>query len=435
MQAKYIVIGLLLVFGCPIYAMDDEREKDLIKKIDLGSLGLLQDYGRVHDAAFTDRETLAFVGHIHDGSKCMSRFSKIDIDDGASLVDFETVPSLVSASKITSGGNFLYGCMDGRVGFYLPRTDQAKILSTCASSKIVALANNVAIKGHDNRLHKTIAAVAANGNLHCIADDTKNSQCMSLVKAFARRENRSDYEIIAADIHSYTSKRGILPFVAFALRYYNSNLNQGKYAHKVMVYNPLCNEVCVFSGHSGFVRDIHFLPDNTVCTASNDGSIGLWDPIKKRKLYVVKCCNEGDVRLQTNVFFQFEQHFNEHVVELGDTMVSCVTPSPCGRYLASIDGLGDFALWDVETGACLHGRVPMMPRVEAPSAKVVFSPDSTRLCISSFLYQWIYDVTSLVKKPINFSDEERNNGIKTFLRRQKGSGTLEAALMNRQLGR
>lgn len=432
MQVKYIVIGLFLAFGCSVSAMNNRR--DLIK--DITDKFELDHHDSVVDVAFLNSHRVSFVAHTHPSTECASQFGEIDSDDnyGHPVVHKE-ISRTFSVTKITPGGNLLFGCDNGKVGFYLKNTRQGKILPTGSHSRIIAISNNVVIDGHDKKPCKVLVSVAVDGTFYCNADEEKNSQGMSLVRSFADVEHRNDHEIIAADIQPYTTSCSMLPFVAYAFRYKNVHTVPGRYRHKILVYNPINSKIVSFNGHTGPIKDIRFLPDFTVCSASNDGTIRLWDPMKQEKLYTVQCVDEPVVPCPGMLLHGMFHMLNNEDVENGPKTVSCVAPSPCGRYMASLDVSGNLCLWDVDTGKCLHQEDLGMCSCKAASSKVVFSPDSTRLCVFNPHDQKIYNVRHFVEKlKISLSDEERKNGINTFLRKQKKSMSFIAALQKREMG-
>ena len=138
---------------------------------------------------------------------------------------------------------------------------------------------------------------------------------MCLFDKLRKSDNRKDHAVKIADIH--TNGDGV-PFVAFSI-YYRSNYN-GPSSNSLFVYNPIENKVFIFkNAHKENICDIRFLPNTLVCSAANDGTICLVDPIKKQTLYTVSCGAKGFSTTQ-------------HIVEL--------FPSPCGRYIVNIDILG-----------------------------------------------------------------------------------------------
>jgi len=414
-----LVIGALLVFGCSVYAMEERRGdflKDVTQKFELG------DDDSIVDLSFVNSRTLFFLARVYSNEDFVLQFGQVDTDDdSARPVIHQKFPGIFSVAKITSAGNLLLSRDNDRLELYVSRTGQRKVFSSGARSKIVALLDNVVIEGHDNKSCKAIASVTADGDLHCMEHDERNSQRISLIN-LAGVGGLTNCEIVTADMQVYTASFGMLPFVAFLLRSRDLYSEFGWYANKALVYNPLSNETIALNGHGAFIQDIRFLPDKTVCAASNDGTFSLFDPLKKEKLYTVQCFDTM-VGCSEELFHQeLFMHTAEHIDDLA--RIGCSTSSPCGRYIASIDGSGNLRLWDVETGACLHRVGLGMCCFEVLSAKVVFSSDSTQLCVFSPFTQKIYDVGYFSQKLIKFSDEERKNGIKTYIRKQ---GAAEGA--------
>ena len=107
-------------------------------------------------------------------------------------------------------------------------------------------------------------------------------------------------------------------------------------------------------GHTGHVRAVTFSPDGkTLTSASNDGTIRLWDAIT------------GAVR---------------QTLEWDNNEISAVAFSPDGKTLASASYPGTIRLWDATTGAAQ----PLFEGHNILVQAIVFSPDGKMLASASY---------------------------------------------------
>lgn len=354
----------------------------------------------------------------------------------------------VAAVKITSTGNLLFGCADGRIGFYIKNTNEGNVFFKSASSKIIALQDGVVIKDNNKKLYKAIAAVDKNGVLLCINDDNNfreldllkdvpgDSGVSDLLKAATSSAQGvfdiSDHlktavrEIVAADIQPYSICPEAAPFVAYIIRYVIPNLSIVLHSKDVYVYNPILKKILTF-GHQDKISDICFLPNHILCTASNNKTIALFDVFRGEKLYTIPIPGESVVCQTSNL--------NTSFMDGEIKIISCI-PSPCGKYIATISDSCHLNVWDIITGSHIYNKklynIPCS--CHTVGSKIAFSPDSASVYVFSSDSQKIYNIKDSIKN-VELSDQEHRNAIQMFMHhRGKKEISILHTLIKRELG-
>jgi WD40 repeat protein/serine/threonine protein kinase len=165
----------------------------------------------------------------------------------------------------------------------------------------------------------------------------------------------------------------------------------------VRLHDALCGrQVGILVGHTGTIRGLAFLDNKRLASASEDGTVKIWDVPGRKELLTIK--HPGPVlavawssggRLATasgtTITLRDPKSGKETDTITHDELVFCLAFSPDGKRLAAggdvdrtrtrTDTFGELRVWDVETGK----MVTMIGEHAGPVWSVAFSPDGKRL--------------------------------------------------------